>query len=448
MDNASTGDAEASYVYGPDGSLFSATEGSSTTLYLNDEQLTDNDGTITGVRYYSLPGGVTAVRTGSSDDYGFEITSDQHGTNTLYLDDTAQDPTWRQFDPFGNTRGTAPAAGSFPDDERGFLNDPGDPLTGLTNIGARWYDPTTGTFTSLDPVLETSSPTELNGYSYAGNDPVNSSDPTGEMPMYDTPDGTYTGYAPSAEKVYQEQEDYNTLPPYEPSYTPEPSYYEYAPPPAPKLVIHTVTAKPAGPSCTMGGAPADGGCASPAAGEASSSDCVGRMIQLGACASESGLAGTTPAQVKQAGEGAIMVLGGALLDPALGLAGLLGDAGNAAEEAGAAGREITTYYPPNDGFFGESTSQTLEAGARIDRYGGEGGTFVSPEGTSEAMRALPPGATERPYNIYEVVNAIEVRAGTIAPAFGQLGLGTQYVLPDSVANLIENGYLKLAEDFG
>ena len=64
------------------------------------------------------------------------------------------------------------------------------------------------------------------------------------------------------------------------------------------------------------------------------------------------------------------------------------------------------------------------------------------------MRALPPGATARPYNIYQVVNPIEVRAGTIAPAFGQLGLGTQHVLPDSVANLIENGYLKLAEDGG
>lgn len=122
---------------------------------------------------------------------------------------------------------------------------------------------------------------------------------------------------------------------------------------------------------------------------------------------------------------------------------------NAAEVgATAAGNEITTYYPPNDGFFGEPTSQTLEAGTRIDRYGGEGGRFVSPEGTSEAMRALPPGATARPYNLYEVVNPIEVRAGTIAPAFGQLGLGTQYVLPDSVGNLIENGYLKLAEDGG
>jgi hypothetical protein len=77
----------------------------------------------------------------------------------------------------------------------------------------------------------------------------------------------------------------------------------------------------------------------------------------------------------------------------------------AAEDAGAAaGKEITTYYPPNRGFFDEPTSQVLETGTRIDRYGREGGTFVSPEGTPEPMRALPPGATTRPYNIYEVVN--------------------------------------------
>ncbi len=126
-----------------------------------------------------------------------------------------------------------------------------------------------------------------------------------------------------------------------------------------------------------------------------------------------------------------------------------GIAARAAEDAGtAAGKEITTYYPPNRGFFDNPTSQVLKTGTQIDRYGGEGGTFVSPRGTPEAMRALPPGATTRPFNIYEVVNPFEVRAGTVSPWFGQLGLGTQYELPDSVGNLIQNGYLKLAEDGG
>jgi len=103
--------------------------------------------------------------------------SDLHGTNTLWLDSTAQLPAWRQFDPYGVARGAAATAG-FPG-SRGFLGDVADTGTGLTNVGARWYDPATGMFASLDPVLEAASPLQLNGYDYAGSDPVTGSDPTG-----------------------------------------------------------------------------------------------------------------------------------------------------------------------------------------------------------------------------------------------------------------------------
>ncbi len=47
--------------------------------------------------------------------------------------------------------------------------------------GARWYNPATGTFISLDPLLETSSPLQLNGYTYAAANPVDGSDPTGQF---------------------------------------------------------------------------------------------------------------------------------------------------------------------------------------------------------------------------------------------------------------------------
>jgi len=61
-----------------------------------------------------------------------------YGDVTLRLDYAAQNPTWQQFDPYGNPRGS-----------RGFLNDPDGSVTGLTDIGARWYDPVTGSFISL-----------------------------------------------------------------------------------------------------------------------------------------------------------------------------------------------------------------------------------------------------------------------------------------------------------
>jgi Na+-transporting methylmalonyl-CoA/oxaloacetate decarboxylase gamma subunit len=123
--------------------------------------------------------------------------------------------------------------------------------------------------------------------------------------------------------------------------------------------------------------------------------------------------------------------------------------GVAAETADAAatsvGKEVTTYYPTNRGFFGASTKQTLATGTRIDRYGGEGGFFASPEGTPAAMRALRPGTDLTNLHAYEVVSPLEVDAGTVAPWFGQLGLGTQYELPASVADLLDSGLLKAVE---
>ena len=138
------------------------------------EELDPATQATTGVRYYPMPGGGIAYRTGAGTSYGFEIT-DQHGTPVLTLDNTAQIPTWRQFTPYGESRGTAV---TWPGN-RGFLDKPTDTNTGLTIIGARQYDPTAGRFISLDPLLDATSPQELGGYTYAAGNPVTNADPTG-----------------------------------------------------------------------------------------------------------------------------------------------------------------------------------------------------------------------------------------------------------------------------
>ncbi|MFJ9907924.1 GH-E family nuclease [Streptomyces sp. NPDC101152] len=175
--NSTTGTA-TSYIYAADGSLLLQIDATTTTLYLGSEQITLNTttSTATGVRYYAVPG-ATVVRTGTGTNYGFELAADQHGTNTLYLDYTAQTPTWRQFDPYGNPRGTTTTWA----DNRTFLNKTTDTTTGLTDVGAREYDPNLGRFVSLDPVFEATSPQEFNGYAYAGDNPVTNSDPSGLM---------------------------------------------------------------------------------------------------------------------------------------------------------------------------------------------------------------------------------------------------------------------------
>ena len=175
--NSTTGTA-TSYIYDAGGNLLLQIDPTATTLYLGGEQITLNTsaGTATGVRYYPLPGGATAIRTGTGTNYGFELAADQHGTNSLYLDYTAQTPTWRQFDPYGNSRGTTTTWA----DSRTFLNKTTDAATGLTDVGAREYDPALGRFLSLDPLFEATSSQELNGYTYAADNPVTNSDPTGE----------------------------------------------------------------------------------------------------------------------------------------------------------------------------------------------------------------------------------------------------------------------------
>ncbi|MEM9686438.1 MAG: glycohydrolase toxin TNT-related protein, partial [Bacteroidota bacterium] len=99
-------------------------------------------------------------------------------------------------------------------------------------------------------------------------------------------------------------------------------------------------------------------------------------------------------------------------------------------------------YPPNEGFKGNSTTEVLQPGERIDRYGRESGKYVSPEGTPFEQRSLPQSKINDPYAIYEVQKPFPVQKGEVAPWFFQKGGGIQYKLPYSVKWLVENGYLK------
>ncbi|WP_206685986.1 RHS repeat-associated core domain-containing protein [Kribbella qitaiheensis] len=64
-------------------------------------------------------------------------------------------------------------------DTHGFLGKPEDKTTGLHHVGAREYDPTTGRFLSVDPLLDLTDPQSLLAYAYANNNPASLSDPNG-----------------------------------------------------------------------------------------------------------------------------------------------------------------------------------------------------------------------------------------------------------------------------
>ncbi|MEU3464449.1 polymorphic toxin-type HINT domain-containing protein [Streptomyces sp. NPDC006733] len=179
------------YVYGPDGSRLTARtidsanpSGENTTLYLGATELNFVKGATKAkaTRYYSL-GTATAVRT-DDNKVAFQV-ADHHGTAEVNIDSTTGTATQRHSTPFGAERGTAPTAWAG---TKGFLGGTKDTDTGLTHLGAREYDPSTGRFVSVDPLLTAGDPQSLNGYVYSNNNPVTLSDPTG-LCVYETDSG-------------------------------------------------------------------------------------------------------------------------------------------------------------------------------------------------------------------------------------------------------------------
>ncbi|HMJ77425.1 MAG TPA: RHS repeat-associated core domain-containing protein, partial [Iamia sp.] len=84
-------------------------------------------------------------------------------------------------------------------------------LAGLIHLRHRDYDPTTGTFTTRDPLDGIAgTPTETNPYHYADNDPANKTDPLGLSPSDDDVDcDTANANDPAYQVIYGSHEGYS-----------------------------------------------------------------------------------------------------------------------------------------------------------------------------------------------------------------------------------------------
>ena len=102
----------------------------------------------------------------------------------------------------------------------------------------------------------------------------------------------------------------------------------------------------------------------------------------------------------------------------------------------------TIKWPQNNGFDGTPVKKTLQPGTKVDRYGYGGGSYVAPEGTPYTQRSMFPGSDKLPYSVYEVVKPVDVKAGNVAPWFGEQGGGVQYKFEQSVSSLVEQGILR------
>jgi RHS repeat-associated protein len=86
-----------------------------------------------------------------------------------------------KYDPWGvqtlTSGGGGNGANQTPYAFHGGIKDPG---SGLVKFGLRWYNPVTGTWTQQDTLDSPLDPANANRYAYAGDDPINGQDPTGQ----------------------------------------------------------------------------------------------------------------------------------------------------------------------------------------------------------------------------------------------------------------------------
>jgi hypothetical protein len=116
--------------------------------------------------------------------------------------------------------------------------------------------------------------------------------------------------------------------------------------------------------------------------------------------------------------------------------------GNSLTGGAVATTEAGIIWPPNRGFLKSPNSGILQPGSIVNRFGGNSGIFVAPEGTSFGARSLPAEFAGKSLNAFEVVKPIDVEAGVSAPWFEGSGGGVQFELPQTVQELIDSGHLQ------
>jgi len=145
------------------------------TTYFFGRYLDSEDGALT--RYYWAGDQLIAQRNGGGSV--LSVLQDRSHSTRVVSDSGATVTARYNYEPFGAQKpGSGDATALLWQGSRS------DPDSGLAYMNARFFDPELSQFTAPDTIIPDSyRPQSLNPYSYGENDPVNTWDPSGHMPL-------------------------------------------------------------------------------------------------------------------------------------------------------------------------------------------------------------------------------------------------------------------------
>jgi RHS repeat-associated protein len=121
----------------------------------------------------------TRVTSGGPNAGAYFVHGDHLGSLNVLTNSQGAEVQRLTYRPWGETQSNT---GTVDFDQRRFTGQEQDPETGLYFYQARYYHPELGRFLSPDPLVPgAGDPQNLNRYSYANNNPVNFTDPTGHF---------------------------------------------------------------------------------------------------------------------------------------------------------------------------------------------------------------------------------------------------------------------------
>jgi RHS repeat-associated protein len=117
------------------------------------------------------------LHTGGNDSY---LVPDNLGSVVAVVNTAGTVAARYSYDPYGNAVSVDESGLSQPNIVR-YTGGAFDQATGLTKLGQRYYNPALGAFTQQDANQILANPQNGNLYAYAGDDPTNNTDPSGQL---------------------------------------------------------------------------------------------------------------------------------------------------------------------------------------------------------------------------------------------------------------------------